>query len=174
MCGFVTLRSDRPDEQEYLARVAALKGIVGRISPMRPLPLVTGPTTAVMARWGWPSSKGGILTHARSETAPRLPTWADAWRQARGVIPVAGWEEGSWAVTAPRAHLAVLWTHHDDDIRLAILTQPPPASMAQFERFPIPLTQEGALTWLAEGSLVDQVVDLHLTGTGGQTSLFDH
>ena len=173
MCGFLNMRRGHPSESEYLARVAALHGILGRVPPMRPIPLVTGPESCIVARWGWPSPRGGILTHARSETAATLTTWARAWRNGRGIIPVDGWEEGSWAISAQGAHLAVLWTLHGDDARLAVLTQPPPAEHGHIERFPIPLTQAGALAWLDGGTLDGQIEDLAVTGTHGQATLFD-
>ena len=173
MCGYLTMRRDHPTESEHLARLASLHGITGRRSPMRPIPLVTSPASSVVARWGWPSPRGGILTHARSETAATRTTWTKAWRSGRGVIPVDGWEEGSWIISAPRAHVAVLWTQHDKEVRLAILTQPPPPAHQHIERFPIPLTQAGALGWLAEGTLHDQVEGLTVHGSGGQMTLFD-
>lgn len=110
MCGRLTLSRDEPTPDKLLARLAFAKGITGRPTPMHHIPLVTGPAACVIARWGWPSSRGGILTHARIETASTLPTWRETWRLRRGVIPVDGWEEGSWVVTSPGAHIAVLWT----------------------------------------------------------------
>ena len=173
MCGFLTMRRQSPTEAEYLARVAAVLGIRGRVQPMRPLPLLTGPTSCVVARWGWPSPRGGILTHARVETAAKLPTWAHAWRHGCGVVPVDGWEEGSWEVSAPGAHVAVLWTAQGEDVRLAVITQEPPGAHLHIERLPVPLTQAGALAWIDGGDLDGQVEDMVVTGTGGQMTLFD-
>ena len=172
MCGRLTLTRDEPTSDQLLARLAFAKGITGRPTPMQTIPLVTGPESCVIARWGWPSARGSILTHARSETASTLPTWRDAWRLRRGVVPLEGWEEGSWIVTAPGAHLAVLWTAEGNDVRLAVLTQPSPAAHQHIERFPVPLTQAGALAWLSGGGL-DGIVDrLSVTGSGGQQTIF--
>jgi putative SOS response-associated peptidase YedK len=172
MCGRLTLNSDEPEPEQLLARLAYAKGISGRPTPMQPIPLITGPESCLLARWGWPSSRGGILTHVRSETAATLPTWRDAWRSRRGVVPVAGWEEGSWLITAPGAHLAVLWTAIEDDVRLAILTQPPPPAHLHIERFPVPLTQAGAVAWLSGGGLDGQTEKLTVAGKNGQQTIF--
>lgn len=172
MCGHLNLSRDQPAPNQVLARLAFAKGITGRPTPMQPIPLVTGPESCVIARWGWPLPRGGILTHARSETAATLPTWREAWRLRRGVVPVAGWEEGSWIVTAPDAHLAVLWTADGADVRLAVLTQLPPAAHQHIERFPVALTQAGALEWMINGGLDGNVDRLSVTGAGGQQTLF--
>jgi len=172
MCGRLTLTRDEPSDDQLLARLAFAKGITGRPTPMHHIPLVTGPASCVIARWGWPSSRGCILTHARIETASTLPTWREAWSLHRGVIPVDGWEEGSWVVTSAGAHIAVLWTVDSADVRFAVLTQPPPPNQ-HIERFPVPLTQAGAIGWLAGGLADDQVDDLHVAGTGGQQTIFD-
>ena len=172
MCGRLTLTREEPAPDRLLARLAFAKGIIGRPTQMQPIPLVTGPVSGVIALWGWPSSRGGILTHARIETASTLPIWREAWRLRRGVIPVDGWEEGSWIIAAPGAHLAVLWTAEGKDMRFAVLTQPPPEAHRHIERFPVPLTHAGALAWLS-GSGLDRIVDrLSVTGAGGQQSMF--
>ena len=173
MCGRLTLIRDEPAVDQIFARLAYAKGITGRPTPMQPIPLVTGPSSCVIARWGWPSVRGRILTHARIETAATLPTWHEAWRLRRGVIPVEGWEEGSWIVASPGAHIAVLWTVDGADVRCAVLTQPPPAAHQHIERFPVPLTQAGAIAWLDGGPTGDQVTDLHVAGAGGQQTIFD-
>ena len=172
MCGRLTLIRDEPAVDQHFARLAYAKGITGRPTPMQPIPLVTGPASCVIARWGWPSVRGRILTHARIETAATLPTWHEAWRLRRGVVLVDGWEEGSWVITSPGAHLAVLWTAQGMDVRFAILTQPPPAG-EHIERFPVPLTQAGAVVWLAGGPPDEQCTDLHVAGAGGQQTIFD-
>jgi hypothetical protein len=40
MGGYVNLLRDKPTEEEFLARLAYLKGITGRVQPMRPILLV--------------------------------------------------------------------------------------------------------------------------------------
>ena len=145
------------------------------VPPMRPLPLLRADDALVMARWGWPGSgpRSELLLHARIETAPSKPTWSAAWRVRRGVVPVAGWYEGSWHVAAPGAHLAVLWIQAGpDDLRVVMLTQPPPPDQ-HIERFPIPLTAAGALAWLAGAPPEQQLRDLTVRGDGGQQTIFD-
>ena len=173
MCGYVNIRRDQPSETEYFARLAYLQGITGRVPPMRPIPVMTGRETCLVARWGWPNPRGGILTHARSETAATLPTWREAWRSRRGVIPVVGWEEGSWQISAPGAHLAVLWMAQGEDVRLVVLTEAPPAEYQFIERFPVALTQRGASAWLADGELRSQVQGFQVEAKAGQQTIFD-
>jgi putative SOS response-associated peptidase YedK len=177
MCGRLDLRLD---PAHYLAVIQRAEEVMRRYygepeQPMRPLPLVKSPTEMATARWGWPGTglKPSLLMHARIETAPSKPTWQRAWRERRGVVPVAGWYEGSWHVQAPGAHLAVLWTAvGPEDIRFVVLTQAPPAGQ-HIERFPIPLTSAGAEEWLAGSEPADQVTDFTVRGTGGQQTLFD-
>ena len=172
MCGRLTLIGEEPATNQHLARLAFATGIIGRPTPMQPMPLITGPESCVIARWGWLSPRGGILTHARSETAATLPTWRDAWRLRRGVVPIVGWEEGSWVVAAPGAHLAVLWAADGNDTRLAVLTQSPPAEHGHIERFPVPLSLDGALAWLSGGGLDEVIEQLSVSGKGGQQTIF--
>ena len=94
------------------------------------------------------------------------------------MVPVAGWWEGSWRVTGDGLHLAVLWLQHGREHRIVVLTQDPGALVDRIERIPIPLSEKGALTWLAGGGLEDQVRQLTVvnqTPDGPrQLSLFDN
>lgn len=172
MCGRLNLYRHGLTDDQVLAVLAYAKGIHPRPTPMQQVPVVRGVDDCTVALWGWPSPHGGILTHARSETAATLPTWRHAWKKGRGVVSVAGWWEGSWEVVSPGAHLAVLWTGHDEGMRLAILTQPPPSGKEYIERFPVPLTQTGAFEWLSGGGLGQQVSDLRVSGSDGQQTIF--
>jgi putative SOS response-associated peptidase YedK len=170
MCGNLNLLRDHPSEEQILARLAFLTGIRGwRVPPMRPIPLVTGPTTCLITRWGWPMPSGEPLMHCRIETAATLPTWREAFAQRRGVIPVSGWHEGDRSVDAPGAHLAVLWTNAPQgEVRCAVVTQEPPKT-SQVPRYPIPLTQAGSLEWLSGGGIDQQVPVMR---EYGQESIF--
>jgi putative SOS response-associated peptidase YedK len=165
MCGNLNLLRDHPTEEQILARLAFLTGIRGwRVPPMRPIPIVTGSTTCLIARWGWPMPNGDTLMHCRVETASMLQTWRQAFKERRGVIPVTGWHEGDRSVDATGAHLAVLWTKtYDDELRCAVVTQAPPQT-SQVPRYPIPLTQAGALEWLSGGGIDRQVPDVREYG----------
>lgn len=47
--------------------------------------------------WGWPKAAGrgkGLHIHARGEEIDTRPTWAEAFRQRRGIILVASFNEG--------------------------------------------------------------------------------
>ena len=174
MCGIIRVHKEPYVRGENLFRLAYETGISGDFPPMRPIPMVLGPDRCVLTRWGWPDYKPGkIKTHARSETANHLSTWRDAWESRRGVVPVAGWDDGGWTVASPGAHLAVLWIEAEDGPRLAILTQDGGPYADRIERFPCPLTQAGALAWLAGGDLRGQVTNLRVTGKGGQQTIFD-
>jgi hypothetical protein len=59
MCVYVNLLGDKPTAEEFLARLADLKGIAGLVQPMRPIPLVTGPETCVADSWDGPFPGAG-------------------------------------------------------------------------------------------------------------------
>ena len=163
MCGNLQFFRNQPTAEQRLARLAFAKGIRGeRIPPMRPIPLVVAQDACLVAVWGWPGFDRPLM-HCRSESAAVTPTWAKAWREHRGVVPVAGWHEGDRSVEATDAHLAVLWMAAGDEVRFAVLTQDPPAQ-SQVPRYPVPLTQAGALAWMAGGGLDDQVRELREYG----------
>lgn len=74
-------------------------------------------------------------------------------------------------------HLAVLWGEFAGAIRVVVVTQEPGWLADRIERLPIPLTEAGALAWLATGDYADQVRDLtvaneRLNGVRNQT-IFD-
>lgn len=177
MCGFLRVHPGTPlPPEEILARLLFIRfGVFpGRLRPMQQVPQVTGPDSCNMVRWGFPPVKDDPLTHARVETAKTKQTWRRAWLKGRGVVPVSAWWEGSWLVDCPAgAYLATLWEETAEGPCLAILTQPPPPG-AMIDRFPIPLTHDGALAWLGgSDSLDDQAQGLRVGGAIGEQSWFD-
>ena len=163
MCGNFKFARVRPSADERLAMMAYETGIRGeRVPPMEPVAMVTGPEMCVLARWGWPSKErpGEPIIHARREGAETHPVWNWSWHMRRGVVPVVGWWEGGMLVDAPGAHIAVLWTPLDGKPVFAVVTQPEPVG-SKADRYPYPLTEAGALAWLAGGGLEDQVRTLH-------------
>jgi putative SOS response-associated peptidase YedK len=161
MCGRLDLRPEERREGSVgrfhrAARNLTISNL--RPSPMQAVPLICGLNNdALAARWGWPSGKG-LHVHARREEAAARPTWRQAWRTNRGVIPVTGWWEGSWYCTGADLHLAVLWRTAGagaapaEGTEVVVLTQSPGRLGDRFERLPVSLTERGALAWLTGGS----------------------
>lgn len=175
MCGRLDIIIN---SQRSLFKLAERLGLSGtRPTPAQRVPLVRGRADAISALWGWPRFDAELHVHARSENADQKPTWRDAWRHRRGVVPIGGWWEGKWHVTGTGMHLAVLWGEFAGAIRVVVVTQEPGWLADRIERLPIPLTEAGALAWLATGDYADQVRDLtvaneRLNGVRNQT-IFD-
>ena len=109
---------------------------------------------ATCARWGWRGAANGLHTHARIENAPTHPLWRSACATRRCVVPVVGWWDGAWHISAdPLAmeqifYLAALWHRGDDGMSVAILTQPAQAPWTHaVPRIPIALDLELAGGW---------------------------
>ena len=174
MCGRLDVRVTE-DDALYL-RARDLRIETRTPTPAQQIPLVTR-EESTQAVWGWVKRDGKLYVHARAETAATVYPWSSAWLTSRGVVPVAGWWEGSWHVTGAGMHLAVLTRLSEHGLRVVVLTQEPGALGNRIERLPIPLTKQGTASWLAGGSLDDQVRSLTMVSEARngprQTSLFD-
>jgi hypothetical protein len=100
-----------------------------------------------------------------------LLTWRAAWWTRRGVIPVADWEERSLQISAPGAYLAVGGIAPGDDVRLVVLTKPPPADHGVSETFSEALTQDGTVKGLEKPLLARQVLSLSGNSACGQLTI---
>lgn len=106
MCGRFNLTVDsaaslaRSLQAELASEDAALFRPRYNVAPTQlgwMLHLKEGRRRLSLARWGFPSRGGKLLINARSETAAKLPSFRDAWRARRCVIPSTGfyeWEGG--------------------------------------------------------------------------------
>ena len=89
---------------------------------------------------------------------------------------VDGWFEGSWRVSGPVMALAVLLTEQAEGPSLVVVTQDGGDELRdRIERWPVPLTQAGAIAWLAGGSHADQVplTGLTIHPPPGQLTIYD-
>lgn len=109
MCGRYTLTVD----QEALTRALGVERLLGgpelhprprfNVAPTQPAPILLPGRVLVAHRWGlvppWAKDErgGARLINARSETVDRKPSFRDAFRSGRCLVPVDGFYE--WAPT---------------------------------------------------------------------------
>jgi putative SOS response-associated peptidase YedK len=120
----------------------------------------------VPARWGFPTATSRLLINARVETAARVPTFRDAFRTRRCLVPADGFYE--WRRQDGRR--LPIWYHHADDRLLlmaglftstlgpgvprpafTILTMPANDVVAPtHDRMPVVLSPDAARAWLED------------------------
>ena len=72
-------------------------------------------------------------------------------------------------------HLAVLWEESGGVTHVVIVTQDAGTLAHRLDRSPIPLTEDGALKWIASGDFTDQVSDFSVVQeafTGNENGTF--
>ncbi|MGB2234903.1 MAG: SOS response-associated peptidase [Candidatus Puniceispirillum sp.] len=136
MCGRFTSTAT-PEELMRLFGVSILKNIRPRwnVAPSQPVTIITRDglqNEAVTAKWGLPpvSSKASFLINARMETAAEKPTFRDAFRLSRCIVPSSGWYEWSAPKTPWHIQLrdgdvmgfAGLTFRRNDDLHFVIMT----------------------------------------------------
>jgi len=165
MCGRLDLRFQDPDLRQLLDDLKLANRVP---KPHHDIPVRVRGAGLRRAQWGIPMKDGGIYVHARIETAAK--TWHMDSPGRRGIVPVAGWWEDEWYVTGTSISLAVLCSEHRDGLFVVIATQDPGPYVDRIERFPIPLTPNGAERWLADGDYTEQVQRLKVRreGIGGE------
>lgn len=161
------------------------------VPPTSDLPILRRPGGTArldLARWWFiPHWHRGTLSefkattfNARVETAATSPTFRDAWRRARCVVPVSGYYE--WqkrgterqpyyirpAGNAPALLLAGLWSSvrlpDFEGLTCTILTETAPEPMSRIHgRMPVILSPDHALDW-PEGADMPALPRLGLPG----------
>ena len=132
------------------------------IAPTIPILTLMNGNIVHFARWGMPGGKGKRpLFNARGETVHRLPTFREAFRSARCLIPASGFYE--WRQDGDGGKTPV-WVHHvderpfafagiiggDTEPAAAIVTCEPNSLMAQIHhRMPVILEPEDYGEWLS-------------------------
>ncbi|MCT4558234.1 MAG: SOS response-associated peptidase [Pelagimonas sp.] len=146
--------------------------------------------TATTARWWFvpewfkgPATQWKQTTfNARIETAHQKPTFRQAWRHQRCVIPVAGYYEWTgakgqkqpWWITtqrnAPVMYLAGLYARRGDEGHSAtILTRTALPQISHIHsRTPVILSQEQLWPWLGADIDDDEVIETLGTGFEGR------
>jgi putative SOS response-associated peptidase YedK len=76
---------------------------LGEVRPTDQVPVILPGQSAVWMRWGWPMMwvardgkdpwRSQPLINTRIEEAPQKPTWANAWRTRRCLVPMSGFLE---------------------------------------------------------------------------------
>ncbi len=117
-------------------------------------------------RWGFQIPGGSLLVNARSETAARKPTFRDAWKNHRCVIPAAWyyeWEHiktpagktkiGARYAIAPKdarqTWLCGLYRMENGVPVFAILTREPTPELRRIhERMPLIIPREAIRAWI--------------------------
>ena len=101
MCGRFTSTAT-PEELMRLFGVSTVKNLRPRwnVAPSQSVTIITRDglqNEAVTAKWGLPptTSKASFLINARMETAAEKPTFRDAFRLSRCIVPSSGWFEWS-------------------------------------------------------------------------------
>jgi putative SOS response-associated peptidase YedK len=131
--------------------------------------ILPGGTLAV-ARWGWARefASGGRIINARSETAGLKPTFSEAMRRRRCIVPASAYYE--WrrderdrplAKYAFRPTDGLLFamaglfeqvdTPDGPELRMLVLTRPTVEHQAIHDRTPVMLSDEGERAWLDVG-----------------------
>jgi putative SOS response-associated peptidase YedK len=151
-----------PSQMILVLRPAgAGQGEISTAAPSTP----GGPAAELLSmRWGflpaWAPEGTGAMINARAETAADKPTFRDAFRRRRCLIPADGFYE--WAKSSRRKephwiHLrdeppfafAGLWERWHDFDTCAILTTAANPLLAPFhDRMPVILTESASPQWL--------------------------
>lgn len=174
MCGRYVLH----DVDAEVARALGLEAFVSEprynIAPTQSVPIVVprseGGRSAELARWGlvphWvrdPASFKTLLFNARSETLFEKPSFRDAARASRAVVPASGYYEWQQQAGVKQPYLierpdrrplffAALYApagRNWPTLSFAIVTREATAALAELhDRMPVALEGEGLDAWL--------------------------
>lgn len=125
-------------------------------APMQQLPVVVGqPAHGELMSWGIKGAKG-LIVNAKSETVSKLPTFRDAFRQRRCLVPADGFYE--WKVLAGERYPYYFTMHNEEPFCFAgiynpegfsLMTTTPNAVVAEVhDRMPVILPREAYHAWL--------------------------
>ncbi len=138
----------------------------GEIYPSNYVPVILTAEKGYIARpmtWGFPGYQGKqLLINARAETAAEKPTFRDALRSSRCIIPTSGFYEWSHdkkgkalekyhftTSGTPLLYLAGIYKEFEDGPRFVILTQEANAGMAVVHnRMPVVITRENLAAYI--------------------------
>ena len=168
MCGRYTGYIDESDELKTIYTLAkkaypntAFK--TGVIFPTNTAPIIIQDKTAlrpVPGYWGYPGFNGNdLLINARAETAYQKPTFADAFRYGRCIVPTTGyfeWDKQKTKYLFRKSeqsilYLAGLYKVYQDTVKYVILTTAANASVADVHhRMPLLLDKDDLRKWMAD------------------------
>ncbi|MGH8614765.1 MAG: SOS response-associated peptidase [Gammaproteobacteria bacterium] len=167
MCGRFALHAD-PDELGALFSLRARAEIEPRynIAPSQQIAVVGVARDLVSMRWGitpfWSERdrRPPLLINARSETLDRKPSFRDALRRRRCLVPANGFYEWKRSEKPPRPYyisrqdgqafaFAAIWQHEPHPPACALLTQAALGSLCDIhQRMPVILSPEDYSSWL--------------------------
>lgn len=163
MCGRFTSTAT-PEELMRLFGVSVLENLQPQwnVAPSHSVTIVTRDglqNEAVNAKWGLPplSSKASFLINARMETVAEKPTFRDAFRLSRCIVPSSGWYEWSAPKTPWHVQLrdgdvmgfAGLTFRRNDDLHFVIMTSAADKKLNEIHhRQPLVLASDSWNAWL--------------------------
>lgn len=169
MCGRYYVDEQTAEEIKRLvyriSRNLQMKITTGDVRPSESAPVLLREAAGwrpAMMKWGFPGREGaGLLINARSETVLEKPTFRDAIRIRRCVIPAGGFYE--WNSRREKykcfrrgqkvMYLAGCFNRFEEEERFVILTTKANHSMAAIhERMPLLVPEEDLETWLEDSS----------------------
>jgi len=143
----------------------------GEIYPTHTVPLLAakdGVLVPFPGYWGFPGFKGSeVIINARCETAAEKPTFADAFRWGRCVVPTTGyfeWDRQKRKFLFNRPHeqilyLAGLYRNDPDRTRFVILTTAANASVRCVHyRMPVILDADTLIRWTVDEQFAQMYV----------------
>lgn len=162
MCGRYAL--ENPDDAFSEIRIPLSFDISQRfnIAPTQKAPIVIlekGAPTARLALWGF-LRRGKPLINARAETVETKPSFRDAYRSRRCIVPADGFYEwqrrGSqrspFVFRRPNIapmYFAGIWEPHRENVYFSILTTTPIDVVAKLhDRMPLILGSDSVEAWL--------------------------
>ena len=175
MCARYRVDIDIETIKEIFAEIERrFPGVVmstGEIFPTDVVPIIT-PDGPVPSRWGFKRYDGkGNIINARSETAEEKPTFRNAFRNGRCVIPTTGFFE--WTKDKQKIkylfelpdeqllYMAGLCEYIDNDLCMVVLTRAANGSVADVhDRMPVILTGDQLTLWLNETDEARQIIEM--------------
>lgn len=163
MCGRFVRKGESKKVAETLGEVAGEENWTDsyNVAPGSTIPIVTGdPSGRYMgpAVWGFTSSGRAPLFNARAETVDTLPSFRDAFRQNRCLVPASGFYEWRSSDRQPfyfervdglPLSFAGIWKRVGDHLEATVLTTTPNRDMAGVhDRMPVILSPERWNNWL--------------------------
>lgn len=164
MCGRFVRKGEPKKVAEALGVVAGEENWTEsyNVAPGATIPIVTSDPSGrhmVPAVWGFTSSGRAPLFNARAETVDTLPSFRDAFRHSRCLVPASGFYEWRSSDRQPfylkrvnRLPLAFagIWKRVGDHLEATVITTTPNGDMdGVHDRMPVILSPDRWHSWLS-------------------------
>jgi len=140
------------------------------VAPRSTIPIVRSDTTRrhmAPAVWGFTSSGRAPLFNARGETIDSLPSFRDAFRMNRCLVPASGFYEWRPSDRQPfyfemvggqPLAFAGIWKQVGSHLQATVITTAPNADMGGVhDRMPVILSPDAWIDWLSAAPLSDSL-----------------